>query len=452
MPPVRTVVSCPNCRNPVQVELEQLFDVTQDPDAKRRYLSGRFNLINCPTCGYRGQAASIVVYHDNDKDLLLSYVPMEIGLPPNETEKVIGRLVNEVVNKLPQERRKAYLFSPRQALTLQGMMDWVLEKDGVTRDQLDAQRAKAQLLQKLLTTTPETLPALIQENDAQIDGAMFQILAASASATTQQGGQAAVKRFSDLQQALLEHSSYGRQARERQRVTEGAMRELQDLGDRLNRDTFFELVTKAESDEKLVAYVSLARPLADYAFFEALTRRIDRAEGEEKANLTRKREMILELTREIDAVNQQRLNAAVGVLRKLIEAPDLKQALSENIEAIDDTFLALLEDQIASAERTGRPDVVAKLNQINAAITDLIRQAAPPEIQFINALVQLKSDVEAEAELKRRADEITPEVVQTLAGLAAQVRDQGQQPTLADRLEKLHGLAMGLVMERNFKK
>ena len=107
MPPIRTMTSCPKCRTPVQVELEQLFDVSHDPSAKQRFLSGNFNVITCPTCGYRGQASSLLVYHDNDKELLLSYVPLELSLPQPETERVIGRLVNEVLNKLPQERRKA---------------------------------------------------------------------------------------------------------------------------------------------------------------------------------------------------------------------------------------------------------------------------------------------------------------------------------------------------------
>ena len=55
MPPVKTQVSCPNCRMPVPATLEQLFDVNQDPAAKERFLSGRFNMIQCPNCGYRAR-------------------------------------------------------------------------------------------------------------------------------------------------------------------------------------------------------------------------------------------------------------------------------------------------------------------------------------------------------------------------------------------------------------
>jgi hypothetical protein len=421
MAPIRTMVSCPKCRTPVQVELEQLIDVSQDPSVKQRLMSGSINVINCPTCGFRGQASSLLVYHDNEKELLLSFVPMEMGLPQAESERIIGRLVNEVVNKLPQERRKAYLFSPRQALTMNGLMDWILEKDGVTREQLDAQRAKAQLLQRMLQANETTLPTLIQENDAQIDGQLFQILSASASRTAQSGNQGAVQVFAALQRALLEHSTFGKQIVERQKVADAAAEELRNLGDKLSPDTFMDLVLKASSNDQL----------ADYAFFESLTRRIERAEEPEKGALTQKRDVLLQLTQEIDAEARARLDVAAGTLRKLMEAQDLKKALNDNVEAIDDTFLALLEDQMAAAQRANRPDVLSRLQLINGLITDMIRQA--------------------EAAVRGRAGEITPEFMQTLNYLSNQMREQNQTAA-AERLDFLYGLAVQLEMEKNWSK
>ena len=133
MPPIKTTVSCPNCRMPVPATLEQLFDLNQDPTAKERFLSGRFNMIQCPNCGYKGQVSGPLLYHDPTKELLLSYVPMDLGLPQAEQEKLLGRLMNEVINKLPTEKRKGYLLNPKQAFTLQGMIERVLEGDGVTK-------------------------------------------------------------------------------------------------------------------------------------------------------------------------------------------------------------------------------------------------------------------------------------------------------------------------------
>ena len=451
MPPIRTMLSCPQCRTPVTVNLEQLFDVTQDPASKQRFLSGQFNLIDCPTCRYRGQAATLLMYHDADKEILMSYTPMQIGLPQAEQEKLIGRLVNEVINKLPQEKRKGYLLNPKPALTLQNMMDRILEADGVTREMVDAQKDKVKLLQKLLSAAAETLPALVTESDAEIDEQLFQILSASIQATAAQGNEPGARRMLDLQSKLLELSSFGARYRERQGQVQAAIRELQELGDKLTPDKVMELILKADSDDKVAAYVSLARPAIDYGFFESMTRRIDRAQGEEKERLTKRRDFVLQMTQEIDEAAKARINEAAGRLKKIMDAPDLQKALMDAAPYIDETFMAVLDENIRAAQKAGRADLVTKLSLIGDGINRLIAESAPPEIQFINQLLDLKTDAEAEAGLKRRAAELTPEMLQYMNDLSQQLREGGR-PELADRLEKLYELALGEVMAANWNK
>ena len=77
----KTQVSCPNCRQPVIADIEQLFDLFTDPAAKQRLLSGTFNQIQCQVCGYQGALATPIVYHDPEKELLLTFVPPELNLP-----------------------------------------------------------------------------------------------------------------------------------------------------------------------------------------------------------------------------------------------------------------------------------------------------------------------------------------------------------------------------------
>jgi len=451
MPPIRTMMSCPQCRQPVQVELEQLFDVTQDPSAKRRFLNGQFNLINCPNCRYQGQASTFLVYHDNDKELLMSYVPMTLGLPQAEQEKIIGKLVTEVVNKLPQEKRKGYLFNPKPALTLQSMLDRILEADGVTKEMMDAQRGKANLLQSLINTPDEQLAAKIQEHDAELDETALQMLSASIQATAQGGNVAAARKMADLQNQIIQHSSYGAKLRQQQAQMQAAMREMQELGDQLTPDKMMELVLGANSDDKLAVYVSLGRPLLDYGFFESLTRRIDRAEGADKERLTQLREKVLAMTQQIDEAAKARVQAAAEVLKRLIDAPDLKRAIAENAEAIDDTFMAVLTENLNAARQANRLDVAAKLARVSETIQQLMEQSAPPEIKFINQLLDLKTDEEAEAEMFKRSAEMTPEFLQTLTYLAEQMR-QGKREDLANRLDKLYMAALSAQMTTNWKK
>lgn len=451
MPPVKMQVTCPNCRMPVTATIEQLFDVAQDPGAKRRFLSGRFNVINCPNCRYQGQVATPLLYHDPDKELLLSYVPMELGLPQAEQERILGKLMNDVINQLPQEKRKGYLLNPKPALTLQGMIDRVLEGEGVTREMMDAQKAKAQLVQQLLTTSEEQLPALVKEKDAELDYTFFQILTASAEAQAAEGNQGGAQRLLNLRNKLLELSSFGAQTRQRQQMLEETARELQALGDKLTRDKLLELVLKAESDDKLAAYVSFARPGMDYTFFEALTKRIDKAQDAEKDRLAHTRDTLLKLTQEVDQATKVQMEEASQVLRLLMEAPDLEKALMENLPRIDDAFMAVLNLNLEAAQKAGRPDVLTRLQTIQAAIMELIQEASPPEIKFVNELMQIEDEAVAVAVLKKRASEINQQLIDIMLQLVENLRQNGQ-PEAAERLDTLRGVALGELMTANWKK
>ncbi len=450
MPPVKTQVSCPNCRMPVTATLEQLFDLNQDPSAKQRFLSGRFNMIQCPNCGYQGQVASPIMYHDPDKELLLTFVPMELGLPQAEQERLTGRLMNEVINKLPPEKRKGYLLSPKPAFTLQGMMERVLEADGVTKEMLDSQRAKVQLLQHLLSTPEDQLPKMIKEHDSEIDVTLFQLLTASAEATATGGNPAGAQKMAALQNALIQHSTFGQQLRSRQNKAEAVARELQGLGKKLTPDKLLELVINARDDDKLAAYVSLARAGMDYAFFEALTRRIDRATGKEKGRLSHVRDQLLEMTQEIDKAAKAQMAEATSLLRQLMEAPDLNQALRENLERIDDAFLAVLNLNIEAAQKAKRPDALARLTQISDAINRLMQESAPPELKFIDELLQMQPESAAEEALKNRPGVVTQELVDTMNYVGESLR-QGGQADLADRMDRLRGVAVGELMKANWQ-
>jgi len=136
-----TQINCPNCRRPFAMKVEQLIDVGRDPQAKARFLSGRTNLLLCPHCGFQTMLATPIAYHDPAKELFLIYVPMELNLPQQETNKLIGQMSNIVLNSLPPEQRKGYLFTPRSMLSLQGMVETILEADGITKEVIEQQRA-----------------------------------------------------------------------------------------------------------------------------------------------------------------------------------------------------------------------------------------------------------------------------------------------------------------------
>src|SRR5579859_6198908 len=173
MQPRGTQITCPNCHQPFSAVLEQVIDVGRDPQAKARLLAGRTNLVTCPHCGYQTMLGTPLVYHDSSKELLLVYVPMELNLPRQEQERLIGSMTNAIISSLPQEQRKGYLLTPKMMLSMQGMVEIVLEADGITKEVIEAQRAKMRLVETFLQTDPTTLPELVKQNDDQIDEEFF---------------------------------------------------------------------------------------------------------------------------------------------------------------------------------------------------------------------------------------------------------------------------------------
>jgi hypothetical protein len=199
----KTRINCPNCHQPVVADVEQLFDIGVDASAKSRLLSGATNMIRCSACGYQGNLATPVVYHDPQKELLLSFVPSELGLPMNEQERIIGPMINKVVSDLPQEKRKGYLFRPQTMLTFQGLIERILEADGITREMLQAQQQRMNLLQRLMEASSDDVRAEIaKQNDNLIDGDFFNLLRRIAEMAAMNGDRESTSQMSNLQKQL----------------------------------------------------------------------------------------------------------------------------------------------------------------------------------------------------------------------------------------------------------
>ena len=153
----------------------------------------------------------------------------------------------------------------------------------------------------------------------------------------------------------------------------------------------------------------------------------------------------------MDKANQAQLAEAAGLLRTLIEAPNLDEAVQANLNRIDDAFLAVLQANLEAAQKAKRTDMVNQLNRINDAIGRFMQEAAPPELQFIDELLQLPTDADAEAALKANKAEITQELIDTMNYVGESLR-QGGQTALGDRLDKLREAALGELMRANFQR
>ncbi|HRQ23934.1 MAG TPA: CpXC domain-containing protein, partial [Anaerolineales bacterium] len=207
----QTQIACPRCKQMIPANVEQLFDVTADPQAKQRLLSGGSNYARCPHCGYEGRLATPVVYHDNEKELLLTFFPPELALPLNEQEKMIGPLIKQVTDRLPPEKRKGYLLSPQANLTYESMIETILGKDGITPEMIKGQQERVQFMERLMQVTSKDVRSeLIKQNEKIIDEQFFALFSRIAQNAMQSGQEPIARAMIEIQTQLLEETAYGR--------------------------------------------------------------------------------------------------------------------------------------------------------------------------------------------------------------------------------------------------
>lgn len=444
--PMHNSVTCPVCSQPFSAVLEQVLDTGVDPTVKERLLSGRVNLITCPHCGYQGMVGTPLMYHDPSKQLAIVYVPMELNLTTQDRERVIGDLTNAVMRILPEDAPKGYLLQPGTALSLQGIIDQVLEADGITPEMVQGERRKVELINEFAEANSARREELIEENWELFDLGFLELLTAAAQAASQTDDHRASLRLLNLREYLMENTEAGKELKAQQDALMQASQQLQSMGESLTRESFVDLLVASADDPLMVdAYGTLGRQLLDYTVFQLISDRINNSDGDEKQNLLDMRERLLQINAEYEQQARAVIDRATDTLRMLLSAPDVPTAVRNNLNRIDDTFLQVLQMNLDQARQEGAEEVVNRLRIIRDEVLRLIQESAPPEVQFINDLLSAETDDESLALLEERQDQVDENLLQVMTELARQLREAGNDAA-AVRLEFLAESAAKLVL------
>jgi hypothetical protein len=444
----KTRINCPNCRQPITADIEQLFDVGQDPATKQRLLSGAVNIAQCPNCGYQGALATPMVYHDPQKELLLTFFPPDLNMKMEEQERLMGPLLNKVVNNLPQEQRKAYLLRPQAVLTMQGLIERVLEADGITKEMIQAQQKRLNLIQRLIGQSEETIEQAAREEDELIDTEFFSILSRLVESAMMSGDEDSARSLAELQRQLLSTTTTGRKLESQNKEVQEAIHDLQELGENLTREKLLDMLVNASSDVRVSVLTSLARPALDYEFFQMLSERIENAKGSGRERLIQLRAQLLEMTQEIDRQIEKRMEQARQNLEQLLAAKDIVAATQRNLGAIDDAFLQVLNGEMGVARQKGDMDRIQKLGQVVQVIQEA--SAPPPELEIIENLMQAGDEQERQKWMEANQGKITQEFIDALTSLVGQSQD-GRDPELAEQLQQVYRSVLRFSMKANLK-
>ncbi len=449
----QTQIACPRCKQMITANVEQLFDVSSDPGAKQRLLGGVSNMARCPHCGYEGRLATPIVYHDADKELLLTYFPPELGLPLNEQERLIGPMITQVTNRLPAEKRKAYLFKPIANLTFELMVETILGKDGITPEMIKAQQERLSLVDRLLQTTKADVRSeIIKQNNQLFDEQFFALFSRLLQAGTGSGQEQLAKQMGDLQKQLLAETEYGRKLQESVGELEAAAKTLQDLGKNLTREKLLDLMIKAPNEARLKAYVSLARNGMDYTFFQNLTEMIDKASGDQKTKLEALREKLLDLVNDIDKQMEGRYKQAEELVEKILAQEDVAKATQANLESFTQDAVDVVQTALRQASEKND---YARMGKLQKMLEILQAASAPPaEVAFIEKLLDAPDQAGIEKMLAENEKMVNDTFMETLNGLVAQVDNQAGQGNseakgLAQKMELIYKTALKFSMKKN---
>ena len=376
-------LACPNCGHQFTTTVHSIIDVSQDPTAKSRLLAGQLNVATCPRCGMGGPLSTPFLYHDSEKELLLVYTPPSTTTTSDQQQQFIGTMVNRVMNSLPVDKRKGYLFQPRTFLSLDTMFEEILIADGISRQQLESQKHKARLLERFIgATSDDVIQIIAQENEKELDYEFFLLLNNIIEQERARGNETQVDSLQILRDKLLQYSQVSPQ-------------QILGEAESITPDELLQQFLKLDDEQQQKAMVAAIRPLLDYAFFQTLTSRIEEAEktgnDDQAARLLDLRTKLLTWIDALEAEAKKIWERKGKIIKDALESADWRTALDPHWQEIDTIFLTILGSNIKIAQEQGNKQAAATLQQLADLAMIIAREHAPPEIELLNRLLETDS-------------------------------------------------------------
>ncbi|MFZ5916093.1 MAG: CpXC domain-containing protein [Chloroflexota bacterium] len=430
IPKQTAALVCPNCKHQFTISVQSVIDVGQDPAAKNRFLAGQVNVATCPRCGAGGLLNAPFVYHDPLKELLFAFTPATSNLSDAQQQRFIGSMVNAIMTTLPSDRRKGYLFQPRTFLSLDTMIDEIMIADGFSREQLEAQKRKFRLLERLLgATSDDVIQFIAQENRRDLDYEFFAMLQNILDHTQELGNVAETNRLRALRATLLEHS-------------ELTPSELLDRAETISPQELIQQLLKIQDETQQKELVAAIRPLLDYTFFQSLTTRMEEAEkagdqprAEQLLNL---RTRLLAWIDEMDTEAQKIWQRKARLIEQVLRSNDWRAALEPHWQEIDSVFLTILGSNIRIAQEQGHEQAASTLRQLIDLAMIVAREHAPPEIQLLNRLLETESSEKRQRILEQNQTLLNAEFLRLIDSIAHDLAEDGRTKDLAF-LQSLRG-------------
>lgn len=420
--PVReTQVACPSCQRPIRVGIVSFIDADMFPQLKNILIGGRLNSAACQSCGTPVMLAAPLVYHDANKQFCFVHIPQQLlaSAQSADMERYVGSITNALMQQLPPEIPRGYLLNPKRFLTMQTLVEAVLEGDGVTKEMLETQRKRVDLISLLLEGMmqgDEALLKVMQANQADMDEEFTATLTAFVDASQASGDPEGIQQLSALQSKIAQF------------VGGENIAQYNILIDKLMAN---------DDPEARKILIKSNQESIDYTFFDLITNRVNAAnEAGDEATATaidNMREHVLSLYEEIQAGLEAAYIRAGALLDTVFGAEDMASVLRQHSAQLDDVWDILVDGQRTMAERAGDLASAERLSQIIELTAIIKEEALTPEDKVVNALIASENPTR---HIRENIGDITGAVVKRLNELAEEYESNGKTDD-ADKVRRI---------------
>jgi hypothetical protein len=317
------------------------------------------------------------------------------------------------------------------------------------------QQDRMMLVQRLVqASSPDVRSEIIKQSENLIDEQFFALFSRMLPRTASPEGEKVARQLAEVQKQLLEETEFGRGLKESVGELEAASKALQEAGQGLTREKLLDLIIEAPNDARVRAYVNLARTGMDYTFFQNLSDKLEAAEGDEKKKLEALREKLLDYVNEVDRQLEERFKETQAFIDQLLEQEDVARATRENIQGFTQESVDLVGQMMRQASEKNDYARMGKLQKMLEVLQEA--SAPPPEVAFIEQLLEAPDDAAMEKMLAENEDIVDEELMNMLGGLMAQLEAQGgqagpggdQAKELTEKLETVYRTALKYSMKK----
>ena len=444
-PPTGAQVTCPSCRATYTVAVFSIVDLGANPELKGMLLGGQINTAVCKACGAGGPLSVPLMVHDPEHDFLGVVVPGQARLDDMQTQKVIGEMSQTLMARLPSDQRRGYMLQAQQYFEWDSLTEKLWGFEGVTPEMLRRRREQSELLSSLvrLGTDEGAMQLVVDRQKELVDSSFFVLLGQVINAVAGEGQPEQHEALVNLRSMLLETTEAGQELKA---LDERVQEALSRIGTQTTREELLaQLVDywlEGENGEAIAtAVLNAAAGYTDYQFLLGLADRLELAtDPEERAALIAIRERIVEIGEQRNQSQQMAAQQVQAVLQEVLQAPDTDAALQENIEKIDEMFLAVLASNIKQAEQSKATFAVQRLRTIYEKAIAILEERMPPEMKLLNRLLSAPDEGAMRRLLQDNRSELSQEFVSALKSLEERFSGEGNS-ALASRVRSIRGQA-----------